>query len=68
MTAVTGYSKQCCAAIQATFRRQQTSQLRREWWVKGNRLFFFLLNMPHLTTVTQNVLSDGRLCCKIKRH
>ena len=29
---------------------------------------FFLLNMPHLTTVTQNVLSDGGLCCKIKRH
>ena len=61
-------SKQCCAAIQATFRRQQTPQLWREWWVKGNRLIFFLLNMPHLTTVTQNVLSDGRLCCKIKRH
>ena len=35
------YSKQCCAAIQATFRRQQTPQLWREWCVKGNRLCFF---------------------------
>lgn len=35
---------------------------------KGTDCYFFLLNMPHLTTVTQNVLSDGRLCCKIKRH
>ena len=35
---------------------------------KGTDCFFFLLNMPHLTTVTQNVLSDGGLCCKIKRH
>ena len=35
---------------------------------KGTNCFFFLVNMPHLTTVTQNVLSVGRLSCKIKRH
>ena len=45
-------SKQCCAAVQATYRKQQTPHL----WVEGTgegRGFFCALRLPYLSTMSQ---------------